>query len=178
MSGLSTVRAYKAEEILKREFDNHQDTHSACWYMSMSTTSAFSFSMDIICMIFIFCIIFYYMLFDTGVSGEKIGLAISQAISLSGIVAWGVRQSAEISNQMTSVERCLEYRDLEPEKQPSKPIELNKDWPSQGSIQFQNVFCKYFDEAEPVLKGLSFIIKPNEKIGKKKLLLLNYTFHS
>lgn len=89
LNGLSTVRAYKAEEILKREFDNHQDTHSGCWYMVISTNSVFGFSLDMMCLIFTSCIIFYYMLFDTGVSGEKIGLAVTQALSLTGMVQWG-----------------------------------------------------------------------------------------
>lgn len=46
-------------------------------------------SLDAICTIFIGCIIFYFMLFETGSSGDKIGLAISQAINLSGMVPWG-----------------------------------------------------------------------------------------
>ncbi|XP_055319307.1 ATP-binding cassette subfamily C member 4-like [Sitodiplosis mosellana] len=165
LSGLSTVRAYKAEEILKKEFDNHQDTHSSCWFIIISTTSVFGFCLDFMCLLFIASIVYYYVLFDTGVSGEKIGLAISQAISLTGLVPWGVRQSAEISNQMTAVERVLEYRDLEPEKQPKKLVILVEGWPSKGCIEFRNVFYRYFAEAEPVLRGLSFVINPMEKIG-------------
>lgn len=83
------MRAYKAEEILKKEFDNHQDTHSSCWFMIISTTSVFGFYLDVICLLFIASIVYYYILFDTGVSGEKIGLAISQAINLTGLVPFG-----------------------------------------------------------------------------------------
>lgn len=78
----------------------------------------------------------------------------------------GIRQSAETSNQLMSVERVLEYRDLEPEKQPEKPLQVTNEWPSGGCIEFRNVFYKYFAEAEPVLRGLSFVIKPKEKIGE------------
>ncbi|XP_055306890.1 ATP-binding cassette subfamily C member 4-like isoform X2 [Sitodiplosis mosellana] len=165
LSGLSTVRAYKVEKILAKEFDNHQDMHSACWYMAISTSAVFGFSLDILCLIFTASIIFYYMLIDTSVSGEKIGLAVTQAIGLTGMVQWGVRQSAEVSNQMMSVERLLEYRDLEPEKQPKKAALIAKSWPSKGSIEFRNVFYRYSAEAEPVLRGLSFVINPMEKIG-------------
>lgn len=89
LNGLSTIRAYNVETILKKEFDHHQDTHSACWYMIISTRTVFGLALDIICFVFVSCIIFYYILIDTNVSGEKVGLAITQALSLTGVVQWG-----------------------------------------------------------------------------------------
>lgn len=66
LSGLSTIRAFSAERTLEAEFDNHQDIHSACWFMFIATSSAFGLSLDIMCMIFMFCITFTFLLFDTG----------------------------------------------------------------------------------------------------------------
>lgn len=43
------------------------------------------------------------------------GLAITQAISLTGMLQWGIRQMAEMENQMTSVERILEYTGVQSE---------------------------------------------------------------
>lgn len=75
--------------MLRKEFDNFQDMHSACWFMSIGTTSAFGFSLDALCVLYIACIIFYFMLFDVNTAGDKIGLAISQALNLTGLVPWG-----------------------------------------------------------------------------------------
>ncbi|XP_031637722.1 multidrug resistance-associated protein 4-like, partial [Contarinia nasturtii] len=165
LNGLTTVRAYKVEEILKREFDNHQDTHTTCYFMGSSTVATFGFCLDIVCTIFICCSIFYYILFDQEVSNEKIGLVVSQAIGLSSKVSWAVRQSADVDTRLVAIERVLEYRDLESEKQPEKPAVITSDWPSSGCIEFRNVFYRYFAEAKPVLQELSFVIKPKEKIG-------------
>lgn len=86
-------------------------------------------------------------------------------MALTGMLQWGIRQSAEVTNQMMSVERVLEYRDLEKEKQPRKPRDVDKLWPSKGQIEFRNVVYKYFADAEPVLRGLSFHVQAMEKIG-------------
>lgn len=45
-------------------------------------------------------------------TGSEAGLAISSAMALTGMFQWGVRQSAEVENQMTSVERVMEYSKL------------------------------------------------------------------
>lgn len=76
-----------------------------------------------------------------------------------------VRQSTDAANETVSIERVLEYRYLKPEKQPEKPIEVPAHWPSEGNVVFKRVYFRYFAEAEPVLRNLSFAIRPKEMVG-------------
>lgn len=55
------------------------------------------------------------MLHFSDILGGDFGLAITSALSVSGLASWGFYQTIEMENQLTSVERLLEYCDLEPE---------------------------------------------------------------
>jgi ATP-binding cassette subfamily C (CFTR/MRP) protein 4 len=167
LDGLSTIRAFQgAQEILTKEFDRSQNVHTGGWFMFISCSVAFGFALDLLCLAFVFVVTFSFLWLDFDISADKVGLAISQAISLTAMLQWGVRQSAEVANQLMSVERILEYRDLEKEKQPEKPKTVDKkQWPSKGAIEFRNVTYKYYEAAEPALKALSFQIQPKEKVG-------------
>lgn len=64
-----------------------------------------------------------------------------------------------------SVERLLEYSQLEAEKQPEMPCNVSADWPKDGKIEFKKVIYRYAVGLEPVLRGLSFSVRPKEKIS-------------
>lgn len=78
---------------------------------------------------------------------------------------WGIRQSAEVANQLMSVERVLEYKSLPKEKQPDIPKTPPTSWPDKGKILFENMGLKYIDDGPLVLKNLHFVIKPREKVS-------------
>lgn len=81
-----------------------------------------------------------------------------------GTLQWGMRQWSELENQMTSVERVIEYTKLEtdPDRE-KKPLPI--DWPNQGSLEFRDLKLKYKENEPYVLKGLNISIKAKEKIG-------------
>ncbi|XP_068086381.1 ATP-binding cassette subfamily C member 4-like [Anabrus simplex] len=166
LQGLATIRAYGAQGILRDEFDKHQDLHSSACYMFNATATAFGFALDILSLFYIACVTFSFLLFEGSLGGE-VGLAITQSMALTGMIQWGMRQSAEIANQMMAVERILEYAALEAEPNlESPPAEKPPaGWPSAGKIQFVNVFLKYVLTEKPVLEDLNILIKPTEKVG-------------
>lgn len=98
---------------------------------------------------------------------------------MTGIIQWGMRQSAEVANQMMAVERVLEYTQLPPEanlkdrgafvRKKSEQCSLAaipKNWPEEGCIKFKSVYMRYVEEDPPVLKKLDMIIHAGEKVCK------------
>ncbi|KAL3283215.1 hypothetical protein HHI36_006364 [Cryptolaemus montrouzieri] len=161
LQGLSTIRAFKAEDNLTEEFDKHQDLHSAAYYLFLSCNRAFGMLLDINCIVYV--AIVTVSTFFTATFGGNVGLSITQALSLTGRLQWGVRQWSETENQMTSVERVLEYSNIDPEIDTEK--EPQSDWPDKGSIQFRLVSMRYAPDEPAILNKLKFNIEPKEKIG-------------
>ncbi|CAH1101572.1 unnamed protein product [Psylliodes chrysocephalus] len=167
LQGLTTIRALRSEQILQSEFDKIQNYHISAWYMNITSSSAFGFSLDIFSVLFIALLIFSILTFDEamGLTGGTIGLAISQANTLTGMIQMTMRVTADISNQLMSVERVLEYKQLPPEPQPVLPKVLPKSWPNSGKIDFLNTKFKYFEGGPLIIKDLTLQIKPKEKVG-------------
>ncbi|XP_037285276.2 ATP-binding cassette sub-family C member 4 isoform X2 [Rhipicephalus microplus] len=166
--GLSTIRAFNAQRTFERMFDLKQDHHTAAWYMFLCTARWFGITLDSICFAYITIVTMSLALsLDGSVSGGGVGLAIANALMLTGMFQWGVRQSAEIESQMTSVERVLEYSNVEPEAQleslPGKKPPAT--WPEHGAVKFEGVSLSYAKGEPPVLKDLRCHIKAREKIG-------------
>lgn len=120
-----------------------------------------------ICQIYIGVIIIAFTTFDSLAVVGNIGLILTQVMSLTMMLQWGIRQTAELESQLTSVERILEYSRLEEEPMIDNCPETKPpdDWPSKGLVEFVNVNLKYNPLGAPVLRNISFIVAPEEKIG-------------
>lgn len=185
VSGLTTIRSTRQQQrALAREFDKLQDLHSSSWTLVLTTNRAFGFWMDMVCCLYLACVTFSFFLFASEDSiGGNVGLAITQVIGLVGMCQYGMRQTAEVENQMTSVERILEYQNLPPEQ----PLEADKEtlkknhpeldfdkWPIKGEIEFEDVSLEYekppgtVAATEPTalaIQGVTFNVKASEKVA-------------
>ncbi|KAF5303209.1 hypothetical protein FQA39_LY10122 [Lamprigera yunnana] len=160
--GLTTIRANSAQSILKNEYDKYQDVYNSVRYMHIATMEAFSFYLDILSDMYIIIVQLFFLFSKNDTLVGKIGLAITQAFTLTKYLQWGVRQWAELENHMTSSERILEYKDINTESKLGAKI---KDWPKTGYIRYDNVSVQYSTTYEQVLKDISFIIEPKQKLG-------------
>ena len=73
-----------------------------------------------------------------------------------------MRNTVDVENIMTSVERIVEFGSLEPEADLHTLSEtIDK---LEGSITFKNVWLRYANNQDYVLKDLSFKIEEQEKV--------------
>ncbi|KAM9830036.1 ATP-binding cassette sub-family C member 4 isoform 1-T1 [Syngnathus typhle] len=165
LHGLWTIRAFRAEGRFQKAFDAHQDMHTAAWFLFLTTSRWFAIRLDAMCSIFVTVTTFGCLLLRDQLDAGSVGLALSYSITLMGMFQWGVRQSAEVENMMTSVERVVEYTELESEA----PWETKKrpppNWPSKGRVTFDGVNFSYSADGPKVLDNLKVTFQPKEKVG-------------
>ncbi|XP_025264055.1 multidrug resistance-associated protein 4 [Camponotus floridanus] len=168
LSGLMTIRSAGAQEMVRKQFDEHQDLHTSTYSLIIATGTMFGFALDVVTIGFITVVTFSFVAFDDGNTfAGNVGLAISQVLILCGMMQYGIRQTAETITQMTSVERIFQFTKLEQEG-PFESNPTNKpssNWPTEGEIKFNCVSLRYAESEPPVLKSLNFVIEPGMKIG-------------
>ncbi|KAF5303186.1 hypothetical protein FQA39_LY10099 [Lamprigera yunnana] len=162
--GLTSIRAFKSQNTFQKKFDDLQDVHSSVWFLYLASAKAFSFWLDVICVCYISLVTFSFFISDSDEYGGNVGLAITKALALSGRFQWGMRQWSDLENQMTSVERVIDYSKLDREEERTK-VFPDKTWPKSGSITFKSVSLRYAKDEPYVLKNLTLNIRSNEKVG-------------
>ncbi|KAH8811251.1 ABC bile acid transporter [Xylogone sp. PMI_703] len=84
-------------------------------------------------------------------------------LCLSESVIWAIRQYANLAIDMNAVERIVEYSNMTTENYDGRDAPTG--WPTKGRVDVEDLVVGYGPELPPVLRGLTFSINGNERIG-------------
>lgn len=179
LGGIATIRGNNAMQFFANKFETVHDNHSRAVFSFIASSRWVGFRMDSILLFFTALVTYTAVLFQTmnwfQVDPTILGLSLSMLLQLAGIFQWCIRQSAEVVNQMVSVERVLDFSELEPEadlvkdsdKQllPMPKVEEDdncseniKYWPNNGCIDVKELSVRYRSDLPLVLDKVSFSI--------------------
>lgn len=100
----------------------------------------------------------------TYVSWSLAGLSVTYVLMITVNFQRSVHNLTDLEISMTSLERINAYSNIPSEIQ-IDTHRVGDQWPSLGSIKFDNVSLRYDEDSESILKHVSFDIKPSQKIG-------------
>lgn len=166
LSGITTIRAYGDEKRFIRDNMSRINTHSRPFIYLWAANRWLAFRIDVIGDFVAFFAGAFVVLSIGKIDAGLAGLSLSYAISFAESTLWLVRLYAINEQNMNSVERIKEYLDVEQEAE--AVIEETRpaaNWPSQGSVEFIGYTTRYRPDLEPVLRDVTFKIKPLEKVG-------------
>ncbi|KAH1469916.1 hypothetical protein KXV58_001812 [Aspergillus fumigatus] len=103
-------------------------------------------------------------------SAGLVGFSLTNAIGLSQTILTLVRTMNELEVELNSFQRISEYAEIEPEEKPidkerAKADTVPASWPTQGRVEFHSVSARYKPEGPDVLRNVSFVANPGERIG-------------
>ncbi|GBP63239.1 Probable multidrug resistance-associated protein lethal(2)03659 [Eumeta japonica] len=168
MAGLSTIRACNAQSMLRQHFDEKQDVHTAAWYLTLVTNTAFSIWLSLISAAYVLVVAYSFLLSDDGTTKSgNVGLAISQGLILVNMVQYGIKQATEVIAQMTSVERIMQFTELPQESPLESPPggAPPSSWPARARVVIKDLYLRYEEGSEPVLKNLNIVVESGWKVG-------------
>ncbi len=112
----------------------------------------------------VFAILVAAVIVFSGIEPSLAGFALSFALQYSSAVTWTARNYANIELSMNAVERVNEYSNIPIEDQ-SSSVKTPAAWPAEGRLEVSNLVAGYAPDLPPVLKGLSFDVEKNQRIG-------------
>ncbi|CAD8134461.1 unnamed protein product [Paramecium octaurelia] len=165
LGGVIQVRVYEQQEWFRKQFldlSNKCNLNSLTYYYS---SRAFGFNLDLVGFIAQTVGIYIFLKLDlNNVAVLSQGLLL--LITYNDGLQWGLRQLITFETQMNSYNRMFQIIDIVPEAPHyTKEDEQYPDFPKDGRVKFDNVFMRYRQNCDLVLKGLSFQIQSGEKIG-------------
>ncbi|SCZ87513.1 BZ3500_MvSof-1268-A1-R1_Chr2-2g04979 [Microbotryum saponariae] len=167
LAGMSTIRAFGEGERFVHGLEKLIDLENRAYYLTVVNQRWLAIRLDFLGAILTIVVSIVAVARRTSISPASIGLALSVVLAVQQALSMVIRQSAEVENNMASVERLVHYQNsLEQEAAADIPETApDKSWPQQGQIEFKQVEMAYRPELPPVLHGVSFIIRPGEKVG-------------
>jgi ATP-binding cassette subfamily C (CFTR/MRP) protein 4 len=139
------------------------------YYTFFSSARWLGFRLDMMTVLFLAISTYVLTATASPANAGLVGLSLSYLLTLTGMFQWCTRQSAEVDNHMTSVERLIEYTLLPPEAAEVTDIRPPVNWPERGEIVARNMSLEYPTragaDAHKVLKSLDFTFVSGEKVG-------------
>eukprot|EP00911_Craspedida_sp_UC1_P000184 UC1_evm1s144 len=112
LAGAATIRSHAASARFVKEMECRQDGHGQGYLAFIFTSRWLGFRLDAFTFAVVLVVAFAALATRNQLDPGLIGLSLMYSIQLTAGFQWCVRQSAELENLLTSLERLLEYCDL------------------------------------------------------------------
>ncbi|XP_043861170.1 ATP-binding cassette sub-family C member 10 isoform X2 [Dromiciops gliroides] len=167
LAGLSIIRASRASCRFEEENEKLLELNQRCQFASSACQQWLDIRLQlmgatVVSAIAIIALIQHYQhLANPGL----VGLSLSYALSLTGLLSGLVSSFTQTETMMVSVERLEEYSCDLPSEPQGQQIQVGVGWLSQGHVEFQDVVLAYRPGLPNALDGVTFDVLPGEKIG-------------
>ncbi|KAJ3351300.1 Multidrug resistance-associated protein 1 [Entophlyctis luteolus] len=166
LEGLFSIRLYNAQE----SFDSFNRSlidadHKALYSLNVvKTVQAMYLDFAMSFMVYFAAL---FIVIRENIPASHAGFALAHVLQLLLFVQWLARLTSNLHQAITSVGAVVQFSNQIP-CEAVRHVPSNRGrpfWPEKGAVEFKNVILRYNRYGVAILKGVSFLIAPGEKIG-------------
>ncbi|GME78938.1 unnamed protein product [Ambrosiozyma monospora] len=167
LSGMNTIKAYKAENRFLSDTDKLINKMNEANFMTIAPQRYFAVNMSILVSLIAMFISLLCCFRVFSINAPSTGLLLTYVLQVTGLLIQGFRSYVMVENELNSVERLKYYADELPQEQgfTTTGPSLDPNWPTEGAIKFENVNLRYREGLPYALKNFSISVKPHENVG-------------
>ncbi|CAK7233340.1 hypothetical protein SBRCBS47491_008575 [Sporothrix bragantina] len=170
LSGLPTLTAFGLVGGFVAENARRIDTENTAYLLSIACVRWLNLRLDLLGAVLVLGTGLLAIGLRDHISPATGGLVVSYMVTAQAAFGNMIRFSAEIENNMNSIERLLHYAYNVPQEPPHDVKRVDEDlrkhaWPSQGRVQFESLTLSHRPELDPALRDVTLDIRAGERIG-------------
>ncbi|UYV80067.1 ABCC2, partial [Cordylochernes scorpioides] len=166
VSGLSTIRAFRAQDYFQQRNDERVDINQICIFNIVGINRWLGLRLEFLGDLITFCVAIVAISTRGSMAPGLVGLALTYSMSVTESFNWLVRMSTELETKIVAVERIEEYSVL-PSEAPWHIMSRDPpaEWPTEGRVELRDYSTRYREGLDLVLKGVNLGVEPGQKVG-------------
>ncbi|KAK0716056.1 P-loop containing nucleoside triphosphate hydrolase protein [Lasiosphaeris hirsuta] len=170
LSGLPTLKALGAVSRFVGDNARRVDTEATAYWLSVACQRWLNLRLDLSGATLVLASALLVVGLRDTIDPSSGGVVLSYVVTAQAVFGNMIRQSAEIENNMNSVERMLHYA-YNIEQEPAHEVDGVDEgleasgWPRAGHVQFQSLTLRHRPGLKPALRDITLDIESGEKIG-------------
>lgn len=170
LSGLATLRAYDALPLFIEENGRRIDSENKAYWLSIACQRWLNIRLDMFGALLCLGTAMLVVGLRGTISPGSGGVVLSYMVTVQSVFGQMIRQSAEIENNMNSIERVLHYANEVEQESPHNIKQIDaklksEKWPQEGHVHLAKLTVSHREGLPPALREVNLIIKPGQKIG-------------
>ncbi|KAK6481811.1 multidrug resistance-associated protein 1-like isoform X3 [Huso huso] len=166
VQGASVIRAFGEQPRFILQTNQRVDENQKSYFPRFVATRWLAVNLEFLGNCIVLSAAIFSVMGKGILSPGIVGLSVSHALQVTGILSWIVRSWTDVENNIVSVERVKEYADTP--KEAVWTLEnspLSPAWPQTGTIELRGYGLQYRKGLEWALKDISIHIQEREKVG-------------
>uniref|UniRef100_H3CLC0 ATP-binding cassette, sub-family C (CFTR/MRP), member 10 n=1 Tax=Tetraodon nigroviridis TaxID=99883 RepID=H3CLC0_TETNG len=167
LTGLGTIRASGSSARFEEENAKRLDLNQRCQFLSKAAMQWLDIRLQLIGVTVVSGLATIAVIQHQfgSVDPGLVGLSLSYSLSITMLLSGLIFNFTQTEMQLVSVERTEEYSTDLPTEPQDQNQQLDPAWLTQGWLEFRSVVLVYRDGLPNALDGVSFVVRPGEKVG-------------